>query len=404
MSSTTGTSLIGGEAAPTDMLQATVAIEGRCTGAKIGPRHILFAAHCVTALDDGGHAFLPRIDPAFADGARIRVTDANDLRGVRWSYLTVTHAYVHPEWFATCALSGCGFDHSIQGTAPPDVAIVETKETVPGATAVVDGSPVEPNTDVVIAGYGCEQSVDTPSPGERLKFARTRTLGRIKSMGGYVGIGYFETPGIELGGEASLCPGDSGGPVYRAEGDTTHVVGVNAYYTFNDANGVSATNVHTRLTGGAHDVLGWIERIVRGDWSEECLGLDAIDPEALPTTGSVRLGALLATVRARCSLFGEAPSMADLHAWAERYSSGRTPADYVSDLFASAAGVATYGDASDLDFVRAVWRHGMGKELYGDWALYYAHRLETGDTTRAEFVAFVADSEYVRARIDPRWL
>ena len=50
-------------------------------------------------------------------------------------------------------------------------------------------------------------------------------------------------------GVASICPGDSGGPVYRDDGTQTKIVGVNSYYDFapSDTQGISFANWHTRL-------------------------------------------------------------------------------------------------------------------------------------------------------------
>ena len=44
---------------------------------------------------------------------------------------------------------------------------------------------------------------------------------------------FLLTPGRSLdSAEASLCPGDSGGPVYRDDRRGGTVVGINSYYSF----------------------------------------------------------------------------------------------------------------------------------------------------------------------------
>jgi hypothetical protein len=89
-----------------------------------------------------------------------------------------------------------------------------------------------------------------------------------------LGGSYFFTPGKNLvATAASLCPGDSGGPVYRTNRTAETIVGVNAYYSFKppseDGPGVSVTNWHTRLDSGARNgVATWLHglgvRVVGG--------------------------------------------------------------------------------------------------------------------------------------------
>jgi hypothetical protein len=65
-------------------------------------------------------------------------------------------------------------------------------------------------------------------------------------------------PGTGTSQAGGLCPGDSGGALYR-EG-TNRVVGVNASYTFLPDSNVPVTNWHTRLDGDARwGVASWLE-------------------------------------------------------------------------------------------------------------------------------------------------
>jgi hypothetical protein len=71
---------------------------------------------------------------------------------------------------------------------------------------------------------------------------------------------YFATAGRQGGASASLCPGDSGGPVFKgpfAYGGM--VVGINAYYTFSDSSGVSVANVFARIATPA--VIPWMKDV-----------------------------------------------------------------------------------------------------------------------------------------------
>ena len=75
---------------------------------------------------------------------------------------------------------------------------------------------------------------------------------------------YAITPGKRgVRTSASLCPGDSGGPLYRTNGRADTIVGVNAYYSFapeaEDPKRVSVTNWHTRLDTDARNGVGaWL--------------------------------------------------------------------------------------------------------------------------------------------------
>ena len=141
--------------------------------------------------------------------------------------------------------------------------------------AKVDLAAVEPGDKVVIMGYGCEAGLNGPKDysKQRLKLKRTVALGLDSQSheGSWVGKdlagerakrlekGYLFTPGQRgKTEEASLCPGDSGGPVYRDDGAENRIVGVNAYYSFRPDDGydVSMTNWHTRLDVGSRFDIG----------------------------------------------------------------------------------------------------------------------------------------------------
>lgn len=169
--------------------------------------------------------------------------------------------------------------------------------------AAIDLSPVRDGDEVALTGYGCEDAVagNWDYSGSRLRVSHTYAVGfeqtihegsfiseRDRGEGGVVevmgGI-YAVTPGpayvaprvtvSETQGEPTsgpgsrgprrggLCPGDSGGPLYRvgADADGRTIVGINANYTFSGGyeyspdgitfryGGRPTTNWHTRVDG-----------------------------------------------------------------------------------------------------------------------------------------------------------
>jgi hypothetical protein len=265
-------SLIGGSAATASDYPATVRIAGQCTGAKVGARHFLLAAHCVHNYQTHDSLW-----GTYTSGQTISITSAEADNGAGERSVTIEGTYVFPEWFERCA-EPCAVNVLNAGHAP-DVAVVVVREETPEIPiAPVDPEPVPEGVQVVVNGYGCEDRLNgsVPSP-YRHKFAAVNALNRaavdhpgapwvdLEALSG----SYLFTPGqgsnLEPGSPldtqaASLCPGDSGGPVYRERERRHLVVGVNAYYTFNDAHpGVSVTNWHTRLDRSAQDgVLDWL--------------------------------------------------------------------------------------------------------------------------------------------------
>jgi hypothetical protein len=122
-----------------------------------------------------------------------------------------------------------------------------------------------------MTGYGCENGLNQSSGPARFKLERVTALSSTALLhpGSWVSTAqqaadvaasYVITPGLaQSSSAASLCFGDSGGPLYRDTTAEQLVVGVNAYYTFADGNGISTTNWHTRLDPARYGVLAWLQ-------------------------------------------------------------------------------------------------------------------------------------------------
>jgi V8-like Glu-specific endopeptidase len=277
--------LIGGRPAAAGELATTLLIKGNCTAAKVGPRHILTAAHCVTGFAGA----------MFGQGATISITNSGGIgafaseAGDGLQNFTVDHVSIEPGWAAECMDGHC-LSVYVSGKTPTiaDAALVVVREDLaPFPEAAIDLSPLEPGEDVIVTGYGCEDAVGGlwNYANQRLRVAETTVVpfdtvihpgsfifpadkesGLTALMSQLYGI----TPGPALLGDAGadadpdaataggLCPGDSGGPLYR-RGAKPVIVGINANYTFTSGSpfaidggtmfwgGSPVTNWHTHV-------------------------------------------------------------------------------------------------------------------------------------------------------------
>jgi hypothetical protein len=253
--------LVGGRQAEDAEYPATVLLDWSCTGAKVGPRLFLEAAHCVH--DTENNTVPPRGQLQVA--TKNAMLYANDAVG-----LEVVSVQVMQGWLDACQ-TPCGAN-VLSPQHPADIALIEVASDTPDiAEAYVDISPVLPGDALIETGYGCETGYGEPFDYNlrRLKLEHVVALSadRLLHPGSFVGVGdegniaasYVITPGAGQDHGASLCPGDSGGPLYRDDATQRLVVGVNAYYTFPQGSGVSTTNWHTRLDDESrYGVAAWL--------------------------------------------------------------------------------------------------------------------------------------------------
>ncbi|MGC4070177.1 MAG: trypsin-like serine protease [Polyangiaceae bacterium] len=264
--------LIGGTEFSTTWARntGTIAIKDTCTAALVGRRHILTAAHCAQG-------------PAFYYNGKIQIAQVGRLTSsTQWTTVFIKSTYIHPGWTAMCLVSSCAADQTLVSPYSPDIAVVELTADVPLTfkTAVIPRTIYNYDAETYVTGYGCEISVNGAGPNPpRLKMNRAVTLpvARINDYRQEVptanlwqfGNSNTITAGRKVSASAaSLCPGDSGGPLLQsspaADGPTyprNRVIGVNAYYTFSDASGVSVRNIHARLYDGGV-TQAWLQTVL----------------------------------------------------------------------------------------------------------------------------------------------
>jgi len=227
--------LIGGSPGGLARFPATVFLKGECTAAKVAPRRLLTAAHCV-------------LDPAtvsirYPVGSKISVT-RDPSKG--YAELEVAAVAVHPAWIKACEDSFCAASAITARLDAPDVAVIELAADLPDVpVASIDVTPLSPGDRVTVVGFGCTAGVLVPDARDAisLKYADTRLVAADRAVhaGSVVLPGdlaqvagiYSMTAGPgSARARAGLCPGDSGGPLYKKTRDgSLVVVGVNSNYT-----------------------------------------------------------------------------------------------------------------------------------------------------------------------------
>jgi hypothetical protein len=166
--------------------------------------------------------------------------------------VTIEQVELAPTWFDACT-PGCGYVKT-ELPDPPDVALIRIREETPIPEAIVDLRPISAGEPVVIMGYGCESDED-PAPPGRLKYQTTQAIPSDEF--GDLGEVYFFTAGPEVDpAGAAICPGDSGGPVFRDDGTQQKVIGINSQML-----GLER-NYHTRLDNEARvNVAAWLRAL-----------------------------------------------------------------------------------------------------------------------------------------------
>ena len=261
--------LIGGKAGALSRFPATVYLKGTCTAAKVAPKRILTAAHCV--LDPA------TLDLKYKAGAKLSLM-RDPSKGYADSVVAAVH--VHPTWLKACADTFCAASAITARLDAPDVAVIDLVDDLADVpVAAVSPQALAVGDRVTVVGFGCTVGVLTPDNRDiaSLKYSVTRTVADDRSV--HVGSPVLVTDLPQVSGiysmtagpgsakaKAGLCPGDSGGPLYVERNGITTVVGVNSNYTLaedtKDTVGLPITNWHTRLDDASkHQVGQWLRSL-----------------------------------------------------------------------------------------------------------------------------------------------
>lgn len=246
--------LVGGQPATDQQIPAVVKIKSpSCTATKIAPKRFLTAGHCVYNNRVGVKALYPQ----YRAGSKIQITGANLPTDGSFTTLTIRKTVLHNTYWSRAHGST---DSPYINANASDIAYFEVQENTPGIPAMaVWREPIPVGTSVFISGYGCENGVKWPTyygKYGRLKWKIVKTLSKADldhpnksfnfDVNGVYARSLITNGAKRPGGGASLCPGDSGGPLMI----WGHVVGVNSYYSFDrfDPSQTSYTNWHAKIS------------------------------------------------------------------------------------------------------------------------------------------------------------
>lgn len=244
--------LVGGHVATAAEYPATVDFGG-CTGVKVGPRHFLSAGHC------------------FAGSTQQYLSVTADHNAQNFQFLSIASINVDPEYLNCTACNGTDNDFGLK----PDVSLVIVHELTPNiAEAIIDPNTAQIGDPVTLTGYGCENGVGQPSGPPRLKVGDSHVadpflLSNLTNTPG----AYVTTLGPALSpGSPGICPGDSGGPLYRT--GTNLVVGVNAVVSFGGPQGTPFGAWHTRVDRASRaNIFSWLTTLISQAVPQPCDGI-----------------------------------------------------------------------------------------------------------------------------------
>lgn len=309
-----GQALIGGSQAAPYHFRSTVGIGNICTAAKVGPRLFLTAAHCVAVPRPRRGQTVPEPFPPnngvadnYLPGKSLLINWGLNVNDADKGQFTIVRTTIHPSWWS------CPFcpDPILTPEGAADIAVIEISQNTPQIPqARVDLNPVQTGTQVVKVGWGCEDRTNrsvTQLTRYKTDDAWTIPASQIRHHESLiadqqiatVGASYLITAGHDQNREyASLCLGDSGGPLYLPNNSDPRVVGVNSNYTFrpitnpNESGGVSWTDWHTKTSRDSlHGVGQWLVgqgvSTVGGSANPNCTcpsGCNAVQSASVPLT------------------------------------------------------------------------------------------------------------------------
>jgi len=296
------------------LLKSTLILEGGCTAAKVGPKHLLVSARCVTnnpafavgkvivfasaanptaakgivaaneanAANDGGEAEPeddgeePEASDAGAAPSDAGTTgDAGKKTGAARD-LTIAEVKIHPSYVAKCKDDLCGFN-KLESSDSPDIAVIILEKDLATVPSIpIDLDPVGQADTLLVVNSACA-SIDAKAT---VAPKASKTIAVPAKSVNHIGSAYEKSPALVTrlassyvvtagagwrSSEPRLCKSDLSAPLFR--GGSAAVAGVTANYTtYADAK-LPVTTHHTRVDA--------MSRFKIGDWLAD-LGVETI--------------------------------------------------------------------------------------------------------------------------------
>lgn len=302
-------SRVGAGGDVSQVLKSTLVLQGGCTAAKVGPKHLLVSARCVSAKPEvfaagktlsfisaatstAATTFAPAdqteetdagevVDDADAGadttdtdaGTDSKDSDAGSSTGKSANVRTakIASLEVATSFAAKCTdLGACGLDKT-EASDSPDVALILLADELTSVPTVpVDLDVVSDADPVLVVSSGCSR-LDRQDPSKLKTLKTTAVPAKSVNHDGSpyqsspqlvsrVKASYVVTPGVGWrSSEAGLCKGDFGAPMFRA--GTAAVAGVMSNVTlWSETKSIPVTVQHTRVDGTSRFKIGaWLE-------------------------------------------------------------------------------------------------------------------------------------------------
>lgn len=212
--STPAGAYIGGQQTlPGQFPEAITFVEISCTAAKVGPRHILLAAHCL----------LNGSTRPWDTGDRLTLLSGVTFEKMRKFEVHIRKVSIHPSWIAAF-MRNMKLDDVVALKRVVDLAVIELEEPVRIRSGRLRLTPLQAGEQVIVGGFGVDSNY-AYGMTYRHKVA-------IKDMQGRQGNTYRFTH-LDAGGNtlSMAAPGDSGGPAFVQGPRGVEIVGVNTFVT-----------------------------------------------------------------------------------------------------------------------------------------------------------------------------